>query len=105
MDIFSEQTVAGSALVEIDRLAAAQYGNAGHMNVDAAGFELDAGAPGSGEDSAPVRIAACKGGFDERRSRDGLADAARVRFFFGATDFDFNHALGAFTVGNDLQRE
>src|SRR3974377_246330 len=57
MDVFFQQTVAGGALVEIDRLAATQHGDAGHINVHATGFELDTGAAGSGEDAAPVRIA------------------------------------------------
>ena len=35
-NVFGEQPVAGGALVEIERLAAAQNGNAGHLDVDAA---------------------------------------------------------------------
>src|SRR6516162_732509 len=105
VDTFFEQAIARRALVEGQGLAAAQYGNTGHVNVHAAGIELDTGAPGGGEDAAPVGIAAGERGFDQRRGGDGLADAARVRFLSGTTDFDFNHPLGAFTVSNDLQRE
>ena len=105
MNIFFEEPIARRALVERQGLPAAQYGNAGHVNVHSAGIELDAGAPGSGENATPVGIASGESGLDQRRSGDGLADAARVRFFLGATDIDFNHALRAFAVRDDLQRE
>src|SRR5262252_2961202 len=105
VDIFFEQAIARRALVERQGLPAAQYRNAGHVNVHSAGIELDAGAPGGGENAPPVGVASGESGLYQRRSGDGLADAARVRFFFGATDFDFNHPLRAFAVRDDLQRE
>src|SRR3981081_743402 len=40
MDVRGEQAIAGGALVEIERLAAAQYVDAGHGDIHARGIEL-----------------------------------------------------------------
>ena len=69
------------------------------------GIEFHAGAAGGGENAAPVGIAAGESGLDQRRSGDGFRDSARGGFGFRAAHFDFDHALRAFAVGDDLQRE
>src|SRR6202007_1751026 len=105
MNVLFEQAVAGGALVEGEGLARGPTGKAGHVHVHTIGIELAASAAGSGKDTAPVGIAAGKGGLHKRRSGDGLADAARAGFRFRATDFDFDDALRALAVCNDLQGE
>src|SRR5580693_4632657 len=102
-DVFGEEAVAGGALVEIERLAFAQNGDAGHMDIDARGIEGHSGAAGGGENAAPVRIASGEGGLDEGRGGDGFGDALGGSFSFGAANFDFDDALGAFAVGYDLE--
>src|SRR5712664_3971012 len=62
-----QQTIAGHALVEIERLPPAQHRDACHLNVHQVRVEFDAGTARSGEDAAPVGIASGKGGLDERR--------------------------------------
>src|SRR5580692_10330942 len=68
-------------------------------------IELHSRSSRSREDAAPVGIAASESGFHERRSCDRLRDLTRRCFALRATYFDFDHALRAFAVGNDLQRE
>ena len=46
-----------------------------------------------------------EGGLHQRRSGDRLRDASRGVVRFCATNFDFDDALRAFAVGNDLQGE
>src|ERR1700674_791400 len=104
-NVFGEKFIAGGALVEIERLAAPQPGNARHFNVDARSVEGDAGTPGSREDTSPVRIAAGEGCFHQRRSGDRFRDAAGRGFRLRMAHFNFDDALGAFAIGNDLQRE
>ena len=103
LNLLFQQAVARGALVEIKRQAATQHGYPSHMNVHASRIKLDARAPGCGEDASPVGIATGKGRLDERRSSDGLRDAAGVRLRFGVTHFDFDDALRSFAIGNDLQ--
>ena len=102
--MFREKFVAGGALIEIERAAAAQDGNAGHVDINTRGIERYAGASGGGENAAPVGIASGKSGLDERGGCDGFGDAAGVGFRFSAPDFDFDHALGTFAIGDDLKR-
>ena len=105
MNVLLEKAVAGGALVEIERLAATQNRNARHVDVHAIGIELHSGASGGGEDAAPVGIASREGSLHERRSGDGLADAPRCGFALCATHFNFDNALRAFAVGDNLQCE
>src|SRR5712664_3268677 len=79
-NVFGKKFVAGGALVEIERLAAPQDGDARHLDIHARRVEENAGAPGGGEDAAPVGVAAGEGGFHQRRSRNGFRDAACVGF-------------------------
>ena len=75
------------------------------MNIDALEIECDAGAAGGGEDAAPVGVGAGEGGLYERRIRDGARDLICGAIAWGAADFDFDHALRAFAVGDDRERE
>src|SRR5580658_9205434 len=102
-DVFGEKAVAGGALVEIERLAFAQNGDAGHVDINARGIEGHSGAAGGGENAAPVGVAAGEGGLDERRGGDGFGDALGGGFGFRAADFDFDDTLRAFAVGDDLE--
>ena len=77
-----EQTIAGGTFVEIERLSGAQDGNSGHVDVYAIGIEFYARAACSGEDAAPVGIAARESRFHKRRCGDGLSDFAGGRFMF-----------------------
>src|ERR1700693_3306698 len=63
-DVLGEQAVAGGALVEVERLAAAQDANAGHGDFHARGVEGYAGAACGGEDAAPVGVGSSEGRFD-----------------------------------------
>src|SRR5256885_11632083 len=92
-DVVGEQAIAGGALVEVERLAAAEDVDAGHEDVDARSVEGHTGAAGGSEDAAPVGIASSEGGFHERGSRDCLRDLTRTGFGFCATHYDFDHAL------------
>src|SRR5882724_5015118 len=104
-NVFGEEFVARGAFIEIDRLAASQYRDAGHLDVHKGGVKLHSGAPGGGKNAAPVGVAACESGFDQRRSRNGFGNALRSGFGFRVADFDFDDALRAFAVGNNLKRE
>src|SRR5216683_990268 len=104
-NVFGKKFVAGGAFVEIERLAAPQHRDARHLNVDESGIKLHPGAPRSRKNSPPVWVAACEGGFHQRRSRNGLRDSLRSRFSLRAAHFDFDDALRALAVGHDLQRE
>jgi|SRR5579859_7288341 len=104
-NVVGEKFVAGGAFVEFKRLAALEDFDAGHGDFDERGIEFDAGTAGGGEDAAPIGIAAGERGFDERRSGDGFGDFFRGGFGFGAADFDFDDALRAFAVGDDLLGE
>jgi len=57
------------------------------------------------QDAPPVWVAAPKAVFTSGRSRNSFRDAFRSCFRLGAAHFDFDHALGAFAVGHDLQRQ
>ena len=103
VNVFLEQAIAGGALVEIEGLAPAKNGNASHVNIDAVRIEFDSGAASSGKDATPIGIAAGEGGFHKRRSGDRLSDAASRSFGLCAAYFDFDDALGAFAIGDDLQ--
>src|SRR5260221_664823 len=100
-----QQAIAGDALVELERLSPTQNRDARHLNVHQIGIEFDAGAARRGEDATPVWIAAGKGGFDERRSGDGLRNLPRRGFCFRTTYRDFDYPLRAFPVSNNLQRQ
>src|SRR6266849_493803 len=104
-NVFGKKFVAGGALVEIERLAAPQHRDARHFNVHKSGIKLHSGAPRSREDTPPVRIAARERSFDQRRSGNGFRDALRCFFRLRAAHFDFDDALRAFAVRNDLQRQ
>jgi hypothetical protein len=104
-DVFSEQAVAGGAFVEIERLAFAQNRDVSHGYVYAGGIEWDTGAACGGEDAAPIGVASREGGFDERRGGDRFGDAFGCCFRFRTAHFDFDDALRAFSVSDDLQRE
>src|SRR5713101_9190486 len=104
-NVFGKQFVAGGALVEIERLTAPQNGNARHLDVHKSGIKLHSGAPRSRKDSPPVRIAARESSFHQRRSRNRLGNALRCGFRLRIAHLDLNHALRAFAVGHDLQRE
>src|SRR5579859_2513341 len=71
-DVVGEEFVAGGAFVEIEGLAAFENFDSGHGDFDERWIEFDAGAARGGEDAAPIGIAAGEGGFDERRSGNGL---------------------------------
>src|SRR5215475_9326485 len=101
----SEELVAGGAFVEIEWLAAFQDFDSRHSDFDERWIEFDARAAGCGEDAAPVGVAAGESGFDERRSGDGLCDLFGRGFSLGSADFDFDDALGAFSVGDNLLGE
>ena len=101
-NVFGEQAVAGGAFVEIERLAFAQNRDVSHGDIDAGGIEWDTGAARGGEDAAPVGVATGEGCFDERRGGDRFRDALGGCFGFRAAYFDFDDALGAFAVGDDL---
>ena len=62
VNVLFEKAIAGGALVEVERLAAAKNRDASHVNVHAIGIELHSGASGSGEDATPVWITAGEGG-------------------------------------------
>src|SRR6266568_1354091 len=104
-NVLGKKLVAGGALVEIERLAAPQHRNARHLDVHKSGIRLYSGTPGRGEDASPVWIAARESGFHQRRSRDGFRDAFRRGFGLRVAHFDFDDALRAFAVRNDLQRK
>src|SRR5712691_948709 len=104
-NVFGKKFVAGGALVEIERLAAPQHRDARHFNIHARRVKENAGAPGGGEDAAPVGVAAGEGRFDKRRCGDRFRDAACVGFVLRVALFDFDDALRAFAVSHDLQRE
>src|SRR5579859_61049 len=102
-DVLGEQAVASGALVEIEWNAAPQNRDARHLDIHEGRIELDTGAARSGKDTAPVGIAASEGGLDERRGGNGFGDFLGGGFGFCATNFDFDDALSAFPVSDDLQ--
>src|SRR6202521_2886120 len=104
-EVFSEEAVARGALVEIERLAAAENRDSGHGDVHPRGIERYAAPARGGEDASPVGIAPCEGRLHQRGSRNGFGDAARCGFTLGATDLDLHHTLSAFAVGTNLKRE
>src|SRR5713226_5540692 len=104
-NVLRKKFVASSAFVEIERLAAAQYRNAGHLDVHKSGIKFYTRATRSGENAAPVRVAARESGFHQRRSCNGLCDALSRRFGLRAAYFNFDDALRAFAIGNNLQCE
>ena len=104
-NVFGKKPVAGGAFVEIERLAAPQDGNARHLDVHARRVKRNARTPGGRENAAPVGVAAGEGGFHQRRSGDRFRDAARGGFILRVAHFDFDDALRAFAVSDDLQRE
>src|SRR5256885_295655 len=104
-DVVGEKFVAGGAFVEIEWLAAFEDFDTGHGDFDKGWIEFYAGTTCGGEDAAPVGIAAGESGFDEGRSGDGFGDFLRGGFGFCATNFDFDDALRAFAVGDDLLGE
>src|SRR5229473_5442499 len=101
-NVFGKKFVAGGALVEIERLAAAQDGNARHLDIHARGVKRNAGTPGGRENAAPVGVAAGEGSFHQRRSGDRFRNAARGGFILRVAHFDFDDALSAFAVSDDL---
>src|SRR5713101_4843809 len=104
-DVLGKKLVAGRALIEIERLAAPQYGDASHLDVHERGIKLHPRAPGSRKDAPPIGVAARERRFHQRRSRNGFRDALRRGFGFCAAHFNFNDALRAFAVRHDLQRQ
>src|SRR5438552_9557736 len=104
-DVVGEEFVAGGTLVEIEGLAAFEDFDTGHGDLDEGGIEFYAGTTCGGEDSTPIGVAASESGFDQRRGGDGFGDFLCGGFGFGTADFDFDDALGAFAVGDNLLRE
>src|ERR1700722_4023843 len=63
-NVFGEQAVTGGAFVEIERTAAPQNRDAGHLDIDARGVERHTGTPGCRENAAPAGITSGKGRLD-----------------------------------------
>ena len=103
--MFGEKPVRCGALIEIERLPFAKNFDSGHGDFDERRIEFHAGAARCGKDAAPIGIGAGKGGFHKRRSGDGFRDFARGGFCSCSANFDLDHALSAFAVGDDLLRE
>src|SRR5256885_3932928 len=104
-DVVGEEFVAGGTLVEIEGLAAFEDFDTGHGDLDEGGIEFYAGTTCGGEDATPIGVTASESGFDQRRGGDGFGDFLCGGFGFGTADFDFDDALGAFAVGDNLLRE
>src|SRR5262249_27930093 len=108
MEICDDGDVVGGALVGGggggggERLAGRGGGVCCHGDCDERGIELGPGASRSSENAAPVGIATGEGSFDKGRGGDGFRDLFGSRFGLGAADFDFDDALSAFAVGDDL---
>src|SRR5882672_1094319 len=101
-DVVGEKFVAGGTFVEVEGLATFENFDTGHGDFDEGWIEFDARTTCGGEDAAPIGVAAGESGFDEGRSGDGFGYFLCAGFGFGATDFDFDDALSAFAVGDDL---
>jgi len=101
-NVIGEQAVGSGALVERKRLPFAQDLDAGHGDFYQRGIEFDIGAASCGEDASPVGIATGESSLDERRCGDGFGNFAGGGFGAGAADFNFDDALGAFAVGDNL---
>src|SRR6266850_6401746 len=104
-NVLREKFVAGGALVEIERLAAPQNRDSRLLDVYQSRIEIYARAPGGGEDATPVRVAARKSRLYQRRSSDGFGDSFRGGLRLRVAYLDFDYALRAFAIGNNLQRE
>src|SRR5690242_13335005 len=103
--MFREEAAMGGALVKRMRATAAAHENSAHADFDAIRIETNAGTACGGEDAAPVGISAGQGGLHERRRGDGASDLTGGAICRRTADFDFNDALGAFAIGDDLQGE
>jgi len=103
--VFGEQPIRSGAFVESERLAFAQHFDSSHGDVHQRGIEIYSGAAGGCEDTPPVGIAARECGFYERGSGDSFGNFARGGFALCAANFNFDDALRAFAVGDDLLRE
>ena len=104
-NVLREHFAVRGAFVEGIFAAAAADFYAGERNIRALEIEGDAGAAGGGEDAAPVGIGAGDGGFYQRRIRDGERDLLCGAIRGRAAHFDFDHVVGAFAIGDDLQGE
>jgi len=91
--------------VKSRRLTTSQNVNAHHLDVYQSRIELYARAACGGEDAAPIRVAAAKAVFTSGEVGDCFGDSfRRGASVFAWLLFDFDHALRAFAIGNDLQR-
>src|SRR5712672_2682577 len=100
--VVGEEFVAGGAFVEIEGLAAAEYRDPGHGYIDARRIKAYPCATGGSEDASPVGISSGKSGFDQWRSGYRFRDAPGRCFSLCAAHFNFDYALRAFAIGDDL---
>jgi hypothetical protein len=93
------------ALVESVFAAVAANRKTSQMDVHAIGFKFDAGAARGRDNPAPIRIRAGEGRLDQWRIRDGARDLNGRGIGRRSAHFDFDHPLGAFAIGHNLQGE
>jgi len=104
-NVFGKKFVAGGALVEIERLAAPQDGDARHFDIHARRVKENAGAPGGGEDAAQLGSPPAKAVLTSGDVAIVSAMPRASASFFAFAHFDFDDRLRAFAVSHDLQRE
>jgi len=103
--VLGEEFVGRGAFVEIERLAFAQNLDARHGDFDQRGIKFDASAAGRREDASPVGITTGECGFYQRRGGDGFRYFARSGLGASSAHFNFDYALSAFAVRDDLLGE
>src|SRR5271168_5244760 len=85
--------------------AAAANCDSSEADVSALEVECDAGAAGGCEDAPPVWVSSGESGFYQRGIRDGARDFVSGAVGWRAANFDFDHSLRAFAVGDDCECE
>ena len=93
------------ALVEGNCAAVAAHQDSCHADFGAIGIEARSRAAGSRKDAAPVGVGAGEGCLHEWRSGDRPSNPSGGAIGRRAADVDFDDALRAFAIRDDLQSE